>query len=438
MKILFIHQNCPGQYKHLVRVLAENPNNQVVFITKPNKPPLPGVRKVEYLPKRETSHNIHPYIVRLEDGVLHGQGVARVAIELKSEGFIPDIIYAHVGWGEALYVKDIWPKTPLLGYFEFYYHAFGADVYFDPQEPHNIDTICRIRTKNALQLLNLEAADWGISPTRWQWQQFPEPFRNKISVIHDGIDTTTIVPNPTATLSLSDGLTLKAGDEVVTYVARNLEPYRGFPSFMRAAELILQRRPQCHILVIGGDDVSYGAHLKDGTYREQILQEVNLDQSRIHFLGRVPYNRLLQILQVSAAHIYLTVPFVLSWSMLEAMAAECLIIGSDTPPVAEVIKDRQNGLLVDFFSPQLIADRVDEVLDHPDRMHQIRQQARHTILERYALDICLPKHLQLITTLVKGQKPNPIGTARQQGQQVLTLRHPNRHSRVIPAKLKRR
>ena len=434
MKILFIHQNCPGQYKNLARVLTRNPNNQVVFITKPNKPQLPGVRKIEYVPKREPSSNIHPYVIPLEDGVLHGQAVARVAMDLKSQGFMPDIICAHVGWGEALYVKDIWPRTPLLGYFEYYYHPFGTDVHFDPQQTPNINTICRVRTKNALQLLNLEAADWGISPTRWQWQLFPELFRNKISIIHDGIDTATVVPNPTATISLGDSLTLKAGDEVVTYVARNLEPHRGFPSFMRAAELILKRRPQCHILVIGGDDVSYGARPKDGTYREQMLKEVNLDQSRIHFLGRVPYSRFLQVLQVSAAHIYLTVPFVLSWSVLEAMAAECLVIGSNTKPVIEVIEDRQNGLLVDFFSYQMIADRVDEVLDHPDRMRSIRRQARRTIVERYALDICLPKHLQLITTLVKGQKPNQGTTS----QNVLALPHPGRQSQAVPVRNKRR
>lgn len=413
MKILFIHQNCPGQYKHLAPLLAADPRNQVLFITKPNKPPIAGVRKLEYLPKREPSPQIHPYLVPLEAGVLHGQQVARVAMQLRSQGFVPDIVCAHMGWGEALYIKDIWPRTPLLGYFEFYYHAFGADVHFDPQQPRQIDTVCRIRTKNALQLLNLEAADWGISPTRWQAGLFPKPFRSKISVIHEGIDTKTVVPNPAAVLSLSDGVTLKAGDEVVTYVARNLEPYRGFPSFMRAAELILKRRPHCHILVVGGDGVSYGAPPPNGsTYREQMLQEVTLDQARIHFLGRVPSSRLLQILQISAAHIYLTVPFVLSWSMLEAMAIGCLVIGSNTPPITEVIDDGRNGLLVDFFSPQSIADRVDEVLDQPDKMRSIRQQARRTVVEHYALDLCLPRHLQLITLLASGQKPEPAGFAK--------------------------
>lgn len=427
MKILFIHQNCPGQYKNLSPVLAADPNNVVLFITKPNKPTPPGVRKIEYVPKRAPSSNIHPYAVRLEDGILHGQEVARVAMELKSQGFTPDIVCAHMGWGEALYIKDIWPKTPLLGYFEFYYHAFGADVHFDPQETPQIDTVCRIRTRNALQLLNLEAADWGVSPMHWQAGLFPGPFRNKISVIHDGIDTNKVAPNPAAAVSLSAGVTLKAGDEVVTYVARNLEPYRGFPSFMRAAELILKRRPRCHIIVVGGDQVSYGSPPPNGgTYREQLLQEVNLDQTRIHFLGRVPYDRFLRILQISAAHIYLTVPFVLSWSMLEAMAAGCLVVGSNTSPVSEVIQNGWNGLLADFFSPCSIADKVDEALDQPNKMQTIRRRARRTVTERYALERCLPRHLQLIALLANGKKP---GQAEAAQHNVLTWPHKQRTNR---------
>lgn len=401
MKILFIHQNCPGQYKHLARALADKPENEVVFITKPGKPDVPGVRKVEYSPHRSPAKETHPYIVTMENAVLHGQAVARVAMDLKSEGFVPDIICAHVGWGEALYVKDVWPKTPVLGYFEFFYHAFGADVHFDPSEEITINKICKVRSLNAHHLLSLEAVDYGISPTQWQWQQFPAAYRNKISVIHDGVDTSIIAANPEAQLSLPNGATLHAGDQIVTYVARNLEPYRGFPAFMRAAKLIQQRHPECQVVVVGGDKVSYGAALKNGTsYREQMLQQVDLDLSRIHFLGRVPYATFLQVLQVSAAHIYLTVPFVLSWSMLEAMAAECLIIASKTAPVTEVIKDGQNGLLVDFFSPQEIADCVDKVFADPQRMEVIRKRARRTVTQHYDLGLCLKKQEQLISKIV--------------------------------------
>lgn len=403
MKVLFIHQNCPGQFKHLAPRLAADQRNEVVFITRPGKPDLPKVRKEEYQPSRECSSEIHHYLRLTEEGVLNGQAVARAAQRLQKEGFQPDVIVAHMGWGEALYLKAVWPQTPLLGYFEWYYHAFGSDVDFDPRKRPSMDDVCRIGTRNGLHLLNLQTADQGISPTRWQWQQHPREYQPKISVIHDGVDVEKVRPNPKAAGVLRKGLSLSAGDEVVTYVARNLEPYRGFPTFMRAAEMILKRRPKAQILVVGGDRVSYGRKRKDGkSYREYYLDKLDLDPARIHFLGRVPYATYLKVLQISAAHIYLTVPFVLSWSMLEAMSAGCLLVGSRTAPVEEVIKDGHNGLLVDFFSPGEVADRVDTVLDHPDRMQQIRHAARQTIVRQYALETCLGRQVKLIEQMASG------------------------------------
>jgi glycosyltransferase involved in cell wall biosynthesis len=405
MKVLFIHQNCPGQFKHLAPSLARSPGNEVVFITRPGKPELPGVKKLEYTPARKVSSTTHRYLRSMEEGVLNGQAVANVANTLRESGFRPDVIVAHVGWGEALYVKAIWPGVPLLAYFEWYYRPFGSDVDFD-QKP-TTDDVCRINTRNAMHLLSLEMADWGITPTRWQWRQHPLVFQPKLSVIHDGIDTDQVKPNPQVTGTLKAGLSFKAGDELITYVARNLEPYRGFEPFMRAAALILKRRPQAHILVVGGDGTSYGKAPEAGqSYRQLMLQELgdDLDLSRIHFLGRVSYAVYLRFLQLSAVHIYLTYPFVLSWSMLEAMACGCAVIGSRTAPVEEVIQDGLNGLLVDFFSPTDIAGRVDEVLDHPDRMAKLRQAARQTVLDHYALTTCLRQQAQLISDLAQGKK----------------------------------
>lgn len=403
MKILFVHQNCPGQFKHLAPRLAAVEGNEVVFLTRAGKPDLPNVRKLEYTPAREPAPSTHRYLRLMEEGILNGQAAAKVALEARKKGFRPDVIVAHVGWGEALYLKNIWPGVPLLGYFEWYYRPLGSDVDF--LDPPSLDDVCRIQSRNGLHLLNLETADWGLTPTQWQLQQHPEAFRHKLSVIHDGVDTNLVKPNPDVTGTLRDDLKFKAGDEVITYVSRNLEPYRGFPSFMRAAELVLKRRPKAHILVVGGDGVSYGSRPKGGgNYREQMLAELDLDLTRIHFLGKVKYDVFLRLLQLSAAHVYLTVPFVLSWSMLEAMAAGCLVIGSRTPPVEEVIKHGQNGLLVDFFSPEDIANRIDEVLDHPDRMSRIRRAARQTVLDRYALDTCLQKQIRLIADVASGVK----------------------------------
>jgi len=415
MKIAFIHQNCPGQFKHLAPFLAANKDNEVVFITQPGKPTPPGVKKVEYKPKREPSESTHHYLRLTESGVLNGQAVGMKALELREAGFYPDIVVAHMGWGEALYIKEVWPKAPLLGYFEWYYRARGSDVGFGEQRPVDIETACRIETRNGMHLHSLTVADHGICPTRWQQLQHPLAFRKKISVVHDGINTDRIKPDPSATIKHGD-VKLTAGDEVITYVARNLEPYRGFPSFMHAAEIILKRRPNAHVVVVGADDVSYGSPPRSGkTFREEALERGDFDLSRLHFLGRVPYSEFLRILQVSAVHIYLTVPFVLSWSMLKAMAAGCLVVGSRTAPVAEVIEHEKNGLLADFFSPEEIADQADRVLDHPDRMQALREAARDTILQRYDLKKCLQLQIRLMSEMVKFARHGP-GTSTSNTQ----------------------
>lgn len=353
MKILFIHQNFPGQYLHLARHLGASPYNEVVFITQRPDATLAGVKKIIYKPKRAVTQNIHHYIGDTESGVLNAQEVARIAMDLKRAGFVPDVMLGHNGWGEIWYLKDVFPTTPLLGYFEFFYRSHGADVGFDPAEPIAPDTAPRVRTKNFGNLLALEAVDWGQCPTQWQRSVYPLRYQSILSVVHEGVDTRLVAPDPAACFNIpGTTITLRSGDEVVTYVARNLEPYRGFPSFMRSLPAILQSRPKARVIIIGGEETSYGPGLRDGqTFRQRMVSElkVGLDLERVHFLGKVPYSTFLKVLQISRAHVYLTYPFVLSWSMLEAMSAGCLVIGSRTPPVEEVIIDGENGILVDFF-----------------------------------------------------------------------------------------
>jgi glycosyltransferase involved in cell wall biosynthesis len=410
MKVLIVHQNFPGQYLHLARHLGAMPGNEVVFITQRKDATLPGVRNVVYKPPRTVSPQVHHYLRETEAAVINAQEVARAALSLKESGFTPDIMLGHNGWGEIWYLKEIYPNTPLIGYFEFFYRLQGADVDFEPNANPQLDTGPRIRTKNLGNLLGLDCADAGQCPTRWQHSLYPERYHSMLRVIHEGVDTRKAVPNPKAKLVLPDGRgELSAGDEVVTYVARNLEPYRGFVSFMRSLPTILQKRPKAQVVIVGGDDVSYGARLPEGkTFREETLKQLNgsVDLSRVHFLGKVPYSTFLTVLQISRVHVYLTYPFVLSWSMLEAMSVGCLIVGSRTPPVEEAVHSGFNGLLVDFFSIPEIAQRTIEALEEPKSFEALRANARRTILQRYDLySQCLPAQMRLIHDIVHPTRP---------------------------------
>ena len=415
MRILFVHQNFPGQYRHLVRHCAAIPGCEVACIGESANlvhwEGIKGVRLHGTATPQGANTKTHPYIQGFEGHVRRGQTVARTALEIKKSGFEPDIICVHTGWGEGLYLKDVFPDAKVLSFCEFYYNAVGSDVDFENTEPLSLDKRLLTRTRNSTQLLSMADSDWGISPTEWQRSLYPSMVKERISVIHDGIDTDAIRPNHQAHGTLANtGLPLKAGDEVITFVSRNLEPYRGFHIFVQSLPLIQKMRPNARIVVIGSDGVSYGKPAPKGTtYREMFMKEVQdkVDLSKIHFLGRIPHSQFVTILQISAVHVYLTYPFVLSWSMLEAMSAGCAVVGSKTPPVEEVIQHGHNGLLVDFFSPGAVAEAVQKVLTHPTRMQEMRDAARRTVVENYDLrTICLPKQMHLIQALARGEKPS--------------------------------
>lgn len=412
MRVLFLHPNFPAQYRHVAAALAKDSGNEIVYGTNQKQGNIVGVNKVLFEPHRTVRKDAHPYLRTTEEAVLNGQAVYRMANALKQRGFVPDAVCAHSGWGVSLYIKDAFPDACLLNLFEWYYNGHGADVGFWPTHEVTDDEYLTVRTRNAPILLDLMTIDWGYCPTQWQWQQFPTPVQSKLSVLHEGIDTNFIVPKAGSRIRLPD-LDLGDCNEIITYVARGMEPYRGFPEFMRAAKLIQHRRHAAHIVVVSADRVAYGKKLPGGqSYKEKLLDELQFDTDRIHFTGLRPYPHYLEVIQASAAHIYLTVPFVLSWSMMECMAAGCAVIASDTAPVREMIVDDENGLLVDFFSPEQIADRVDAVIDHPDRMAELRRNARETIVNRYALSDLLPKHLRLIDDVVNRRFPPSLAESQ--------------------------
>ena len=404
MKLLFVHQNFPGQFKHLAPALAHAGHDvRALAIDGVGLTQIPMVR---YVIGRGSSREIHPLAADFETKLIRADACAAAAVKMKNSGYRPDVIFANPGWGESLFLKDVWPHAKLLALLEFFYATRGLDVNFDPEFAiHDVGNDARVRVKNANLLLTLECMDWGVTPTQFQHSTMPRAYAHRISVVFDGIDTQSARPHAAATLTLP-GKTLRAGDEVLTFVNRNLEPYRGYHRFMRALPRILRARPNATVLIVGGDEVSYGAKVPEGTtWKQMFWDEVKheLDTSRVHFLGRIPYAAYVNVLQVSMCHVYLTYPFVLGWSCIEAMSAGCLLVGSATAPVEEVIAHGQNGLLVDFFDGDALAATVIDALASPSKVAHLRAAARATAVQRYDLaSVCLPQQLQLLERLAAG------------------------------------
>lgn len=365
MNYLLLHPNFPGQFRYIAANWAKDPKNQVVFVTTRQQGSLPGVRKVVYQLSRSPSSQIHQYVQPLENAVLHGQAVYRVALKLKTEGFVPDVIYGHSGWGHTLFLRELFPSAEIRCYFEWYYRAHGSDMDFDPSEPVTPDDEARVRVANAPILLALESCDRGICPSNWQKSQFPREFHHKLEVKPDQIDTNLFCPKPDTRMVLpSCNLDLSHVQEVITYVARGLEPYRGFPQFMTALSILQQQRPDCHAVIVGEDRTVYGRpHPSGGTYKQVMLEKLDLDLSRIHFVGVPPWSEYPTVFQASSVHVHLCRPFLLSWSLLEAIACGCRIVASNTPPVLEVFDDIKHGALVDFFDVEPIASKVNDALE---------------------------------------------------------------------------
>ena len=408
MKILFIHQNFPGQFKYLAPALVQQGHTVVAMtMQKTEAKEWQGVRLAPYTATRGTTPKVHPWISDFETKTIRAEACFRAALRMRAKGLNPDLIVSHHGWGESLFLKDVWPQAKLAIYCEFYYHPLGADVGFDPEFPVKDEgEVCRLRLKNLNNLLHFEAADAGISPTHWQASTFPEPFRSKITVVHDGIDTEAVAPNPAVSLTLNGNIKLTRADEVITFVNRNLEPYRGYHIFMRTLPELFKRRPQARVLIVGADDVSYGARPEEGKkWKDIFASEVrpqisDADWARVHFLGHIPYQHFIPLLQLSTVHVYLTYPFVLSWSLLEAMSVGCAIVASDTQPLREAIRHDDTGRLVDFFDVPGLANDVCALLDDPVASQRLGANARAFAQATYDLKtVCLPRQLQWVQGL---------------------------------------
>ncbi|MEP1522230.1 glycosyltransferase family 4 protein [Ascidiaceihabitans sp.] len=411
MNIMFVHQNMPGQYREFVQWLVGRGVHNIVFLTqRKNAPKIDGVRTIVYKPHNVAKDDAYGLSRTWENATGSGFGAAQAASKLKDTGFTPDIIIGHVGWGELTFMKEVYPNTPIIGFFEYYYSAHGGPVGFDPESPVSAHSPYILASNNAVPLVNIEVVDLGHCPTYWQRDRFPESFHDKCYVCHDGIRTDTLLPDPDVELTLGrvDRALTRADDDIVTYMARNLETTRGFHQFMRALPGIQAGHPNARVLVIGGNDTSYGGKSKHpGGLRGQMEAEVGdrVDWSRVHFLGQVPFEDYQKIIQISKCHLYLSMPFVLSWSCLESMSMGATIVASDVAPVREAITHGETGLIVDFFDPDAIAAQVVDVLQNPETYAHIGPAARDHVVKTYDFHtVCLPEHIRQINDLVPEAK----------------------------------
>src|SRR5262245_17980284 len=403
MRILFVHQNFPGQFPHLAPALKARGHDVSALTVAGNKRPSPVPVVYYSYPKPSFGRAISRAVANFADRAERGAAVATAAEQLKAKGYVPEVVIGHFGWGETLYLKNVWPDIKLAIYAEFFYRPRGLDTDYDPEIQHpNLSTNIVTTTLQAPLLLAMHTADAAIAPTRWQAQTFPAHFQERISVIHDGIDTERLRPSAQAQITVGSHI-FRCGDEVLTFVSRNLEPYRGYHILMRALPEVLRARPNAHVIIVGGQEAGYGPlHASRKPWKQTFLDEVKdrLDLKRVHFVGTIPYASFVNLMSVTRVHVYLSYPFVLSWSMLEAMSAGALVVGSATPPVEEIIRHGANGLLVDFFDWQRWSATLIEALSEPDKFAPLRQAARRTIEEGYDLKtMCLPRMLEFVENL---------------------------------------
>ncbi len=410
-RILFVHQNFPGQFKSLAPELNKRKDLEVCSLSLKDTP-FDDIKHYKYILDKENTDDVHFLAQEFETKMIRAYGAGLKCLEMKEKGFIPDLIVGHPGWGEIFLLKEIWPEVKILSYFEFYYHSTGSDVDFDPEEKHHptsdFDLFFKLVARNAPTFMNYVQSDKLICPTEFQKSTAPVDFIDKIEVIHDGIDTSVIKPQKNAALTLGSNnkINLTKKDKIITFINRNLEPYRGYHIFMKSLPDILKKHPDAYVIIVGGNSVSYGAEPSDGRsykdiYFDEVKDKIN-DLDRIKFVGQVEYRTLIAILGITTVHVYFTYPFVLSWSTLESMAMETLIVASSTAPVTEVIEHNKNGILVDFFDIKGLSKTVIDVLNNPDKYAAIKKEARKTIIKKYDLNnVCLPKQIELVESLLK-------------------------------------
>lgn len=407
MLVLLIHQNFPGQFRQLAPALLAAGHGVIGLGAREEPWAETGVpyRSCGGRPDQEMRQT-NPEM-RITAQMAQGRRVSRQLKALRGEGWIPDVVVAHPFWGDILFLDDVFPTVPLVALLELDFSSLNLNN-FDPEQAinHQEDFGANLSLRQWADLMAIKRMTVGLTATNFQRSSYPSSLQNRIKVIHEGVDLDLCKPNPLASYTLPDGTQIRRGDPVVSFGSRSLEPLRGFRTFMRALPALLEANKEVIVVIVGEDGSCYGPVAPDGKSWKQLMLEELKDQinlSRIHFTGHLPYAQLLQIFQISQAHVYLTYPYVLSWSMLEAMACGALVVGSATAPVEEVIRNGVNGWLVPFFDSKALAKQLLEVLADPPGQEQLRMAARRTVAASFEQGSCTRSQIALLEAVVAGE-----------------------------------
>ena len=394
MHILFVHQNFPAQFGHIAHYLVENHGFQCTFVSQRPEGNVGGIRKIQYQTKGGATAKTHYCARSFENAVAHTHGVFE-ACE-KNRDLQPDLIVGHSGFGSTLFLRELY-DCPIINYFEYFYRAHGSDLDFRPEFPSGpLDTL-RSYCRNATLLLDLENCTHGYSPTHWQKNLIPQSYTDKVDVIFDGVDTEIWQPWESVPRMVGPRK-IDPDTRIITYVSRGMESMRGFDIFMKVAKRIYESNPNVIFAVVGAERTAYGGdlkHIKEDSFKEYVFNQDNYNLEKFCFLGNVQPRSLARLLSISDLHIYLTVPFVLSWSLFDALACGCTVVASNTDPVRELVTHEQNGLLADFYDIDGLTDLSLGVLDNPEDHAHLGKAGCDLIQKKYSLEQMLPKMLDL-------------------------------------------
>jgi glycosyltransferase involved in cell wall biosynthesis len=402
--VLYVHQNFPAQFGHIAGYLIREHGWRCTFVSQTDPGTVSGIRKVRYEPVGGATRQTHYFSRTFENAIAHAHGVYQALKPMKDTAR-PDLVVGHSGFGSTLFLPELWHDVPIVNHFEYFYRSRDSDMDFRKEWPAAEEDVLRSRARNAMILLDLEYCAAGYSPTKFQRSLLPEAYRHKVRAIHDGIDT-SFWRRRQVSDELLGKLEVRPETRIVTYVSRGMESMRGFDIFMQIAKAVYETYPEVVFLVVASERVTYGGdikHIPHQSFKDYVLEQDHYDLDRIRFLGNQPPDTLAQILSVSDLHIYLTVPFVLSWSVLDAMACGCVVLGSDTAPVREVITDGENGLLRGFYDVDRLAEAAVEVLKDPPAYRQLGAAAQRTVAQRYSLQVVLPRMLDLYEEVTRAR-----------------------------------